>query len=152
MKTVFSAIFLTLLFTIGAAAQATPTPTPKSTPAPTPAPTPKPTPTPAQESTDFAGAWSVSADAGGQTVGIDMTITQTGTDFTGTTVADIGSGTIEKGKLMGKSFTATLKSDVQGQMVEFKMDGTIEGDTVSGTFTNSQFGSVPFSGTRAKKK
>ncbi len=99
---------------------------------------------------NLTGKWSVSADAGGQTIEIAMDLKQDGSSFTGSTAAMIGNGTIEGGKVSGKTFNATLKSDVQGQAAEFKMEGTIDGDKMSGTFTAAGFGQVPFTATRNK--
>ena len=104
----------------------------------------------AAASVNLDGKWSLVADANGQQIQIAVEFKQTGSDFTGGTYAEIGNGTIEKGKVSGKTFTALLHADVQGQLVDFAMEGTVNGDTMSGTFTNPQFGSVPFSAARNK--
>jgi dipeptidyl aminopeptidase/acylaminoacyl peptidase len=101
-------------------------------------------------SAELNGKWSVVADAGGQQIEIEIEFSQSGSDFTGASFSEIGGGAIEGGKLSGSSFSAILHADVQGQKVDFKMEGTINGDTISGTFSNAGFGSVPFSGTRVK--
>jgi hypothetical protein len=99
---------------------------------------------------ELNGKWSFVADASGQQINIDVEFKQTGSDFTGATYADIGNGTIEGGKVNGKSFSALLHADVQGQPVDFRMEGTIDGDKISGTFSNPGFGSIPFSASRNK--
>jgi hypothetical protein len=33
-------------------------------------------------------------------------------------------------------------------MVEFRMEGVVDGDKMSGTFSNPAFGQIPFSATR----
>ena len=99
---------------------------------------------------DLTGKWSLAADAGGQVVYVSVELTQTGDAFTGTTTSDLGSGTIEGGKVTGKSFNAALKTSIQGSAVEFAMSGTFEGDSMSGTLANSQFGTVPFTATKDK--
>ena len=135
MKTILFSLFLTLfIFSVGAAAQTSP----------------KPEPTPAPKPADISGKWALAADASGQTIDIAVEIKQTAESFTGTTVSQLGNGSIEGGKVSGKTFTATLKADIQGQPVDFKMDGTIDGDKMTGTFSNSSFGSVPFSATKTK--
>ena len=141
MKTILFTLFLTLfIFSVGAMAQTSPKPEP--TPAPSPTPAPKPA--------DISGKWALAADASGQTIDITVEIKQTGESFTGTTSSQLGNGTIEGGKVSGKTFTATLKADIQGQPVDFKMDGSVDGDKMSGTFSNASFGSVPFSAAKAK--
>jgi hypothetical protein len=99
---------------------------------------------------ELAGKWSLVADANGQQIQIGAEIKQTGAAFTGATYADIGNGTIDGGTLSGKNFSAILHADVQGSPVDFKMEGTIDGDKITGTFSNPQFGAIPFSGVRNK--
>ena len=99
---------------------------------------------------DVSGKWSLVADAGGQSVNIGVELKQTGSTFTGTTASEIGNGTIDGGKVTGKTFTATLHADVQGQAMDFAMSGSIDGDKMTGTFTNAAFGSVPFTAIKSK--
>jgi hypothetical protein len=99
---------------------------------------------------DLTGKWTLTADAGSQTLTIAMDLKQTGEALTGTTSSDLGAGTIDGGKVTGKAFTAILHAEIQGNIVDFKMEGTFEGDKLSGSFTNPQFGAVPFTATRNK--
>lgn len=101
-------------------------------------------------SDSIAGKWNILAQADGQTIGITATINADGDKFTGSTASDIGTGQIINGKITGDKFTATLKTEVLGSVYEFAMAGTITKDGMSGTFTNSNFGSVPFTATKAK--
>ena len=138
MKLTLLSIFFVLVLSIAATAQ-----TAKPSPTPTPAPSPAAT-------ADISGKWSLAADAGGQTLSILVELKQTGADFSGTTTSDLGNGKIDSGKVTGKAFTAVLHADVQGQAIDFKMEGTLDGDKMSGSFSNAGFGSVPFSATRTK--
>lgn len=101
-------------------------------------------------SDNIAGKWNILAQADGQTIGITATISADGDNFTGSTASDIGTGQILNGKVTGDKFTATLKTEVLGAVYEFAMEGTITKDGLTGTFTNSNFGSVPFTATKAK--
>lgn len=96
------------------------------------------------------GKWTLTADAGGQVITIAVEFKQTGAEFTGATYSQMGNGTISGGKVSGNEFVGTLNADIGGQMVPFAIVGTIDGDKISGTFTNSGFGSVPFTATRDK--
>ncbi|MGE3466653.1 MAG: alpha/beta fold hydrolase [Pyrinomonadaceae bacterium] len=98
----------------------------------------------------LTGKWTMYADAQGQTVELATEIKQEGNDFTGSTVSPHGNGTIVGGKMNGNKFSAVLKADVQGNMVDFEMEGTIDGDKMSGTLTNPGFGSISFTGSRNK--
>jgi len=95
----------------------------------------------------LAGKWTVFVDAG-QQVQVTMDLKQDGDKFTGATFASIGDGTIEGGKVSGNTFTAILKASVQGQIVDFQMEGKIDGNKLSGTLTNPGFGALPFTATK----
>jgi len=107
-----------------------------------------PTPVPGSAPTDLSGKWTLLADAGGQTIQIMVEFKQDGAAFTGGTFSDIGNGTIDGGKISGNSLSAILHADVQGQSVDFAMAGVIDGNRMTGTFTNPGFGSIPFTATR----
>lgn len=96
---------------------------------------------------NLGGKWTLVAEAG-QSISIAMEIKQDGANFTGGTFAAIGNGTIEGGKISGNSFTALLKADIQGQIVELQMEGKIDGNKMSGTFSGGGFGSIPFTATK----
>jgi hypothetical protein len=98
---------------------------------------------------DLTGKWTCVADAG-QPLTINMELKQDGENLTGTTVSDLGNGKIDGGKVTGKTFTATLHADIQGQPVDFKMDGTLDGDKITGSFANVSFGTIPYAATRNK--
>ena len=99
---------------------------------------------------NLTGKWELIADANGQQLPITVEIKQEGSAFTGGTFASIGNGKIEGGKVSGSSFTAVLKADIQGQPVEFAMEGTMNGDKITGSFTNASFGQIPFTAVKNK--
>jgi dipeptidyl aminopeptidase/acylaminoacyl peptidase len=96
---------------------------------------------------NLGGKWTLVAEAG-QSISIAMEIKQDGVSFTGGTYAAIGNGTIEGGKVSGNNFTAILKADIQGQIVELQMEGKIDGNKMSGTFSGGGLGSIPFTATK----
>jgi dipeptidyl aminopeptidase/acylaminoacyl peptidase len=110
----------------------------------------KPADMSAAPAVNVSGKWALLADAGGQTLEIALDLKQTGAEFAGDTIAMIGNGKIDGGRVSGKAFSATLHADVQGQSVDFKMEGTIDGDKMTGTFTSPAFGSIPFTATKNK--
>lgn len=99
---------------------------------------------------DISGRWTISVDAGGQMIDLVVEFKQTGTDFIGTMASQVGEGTIEKGKVAGGKLTSTLVADVQGQPTTIKMEGTVNGDKMSGTLDVPGFGILQFSGARNK--
>lgn len=99
---------------------------------------------------DVSGKWTLSADAGGMTMQITLDLKQAGAEFTGTTSSTMGNGKIDGGKVSGKNLIAVLHADMQGQMIDFKIDGKIDGDKMTGTFSNPAFGSIAFTATKNK--
>jgi hypothetical protein len=91
----------------------------------------------------ITGNWTISADAMGQPITIEMNLTQDGENVGGTMDSMFGKGTIEDGKLVGNSLSGTIKISFQGQPVELKMSGKVEGDLMNGTL-GSPFGDIPF--------
>ena len=62
----------------------------------------------------------------------------------------IGNCTIDGGKMSGKMLMGTLHAEIQGQPMDFRMESMVDGDKMTGTFTNPTFGAVPFTASRAK--
>ncbi len=99
---------------------------------------------------NISGKWSMAVEAPGQTVELAAEFKQDGTAFTGSSTSMIGSSVFEGGKVNGKSITAKMKADIQGQPVEFVVEGIVDGDKLSGTISGGGFGSLPFTATRVK--
>lgn len=96
---------------------------------------------------DLTGQWTMSVDAQGQTVDLDVEFKQSGNDFTGTMASPLGGGTIEKGKVSGPNVEGIANVTVQGQPVEMRMQGTVDGNTMKGTL-DTPFGLLPFTAKR----
>jgi dipeptidyl aminopeptidase/acylaminoacyl peptidase len=111
---------------------------------------PKPADLSAPPGAGLSGKWTMVADANGQQVPVIADIKQSGTEFSGTTSSHLGEGSIDGGKVSGKTFTGTLHAEIEGQPVDFAMEGTIDGDKITGTFSNPAFGKFPFTGSRGK--
>ncbi|PYT00987.1 MAG: S9 family peptidase [Acidobacteria bacterium] len=99
---------------------------------------------------NIGGKWNWAVDANGQVIDLSVDLKQDGAAFTGTSVSAIGNAIIEGGKVSGKSMTAKLMADVQGQPMEFIIEAVIDGDKMTGTLTGGSFGSLPFVATRSK--
>lgn len=102
---------------------------------------------------DIRGTWSYSSLdlVGGpitcQVTGIEATLTQDGSSFTGTTQGgmvtcqsgdasgsqDLSPFAITNGTISGSSITFTIEDE--GQVVNFTHTGTVSGDTMSGNVT-----------------
>jgi hypothetical protein len=99
---------------------------------------------------NVAGQWNVLVNAGGQQIPVAFALTQKDDAFTGTTTSDLGDGTIEQGRVNGSDFTGLMKGNLQGQPVDIKLSGKIDGDKMTGNMDIPGFGSLPFAGTRKK--
>jgi len=103
----------------------------------------------AKAEVDVTGSWMMTAEVPGQTVELAMELKQDGGEFKGTITSSVADGTLEKGKVSGKSVTGTARLTVNGQLIDVEMEGTVDGDSMKGML-NSPFGLVPFTATRKK--
>ena len=99
---------------------------------------------------NLSGKWTMTVDAGGQMIDLNLEITQADNDFTGTMASPVGGGKIEKGKVDGNTVTGTIQADVQGSPTTIEMSGTLEGDKMKGTLNVPGFGRLPFTAARPK--
>lgn len=97
-----------------------------------------------------SGKWTMLADTGREQVQVALDLKQTGGDFSGTMSSMMGGGTVEQGKLSGQNFTGVIKAEIQGQPMEIRMEGKIEGDKMSGVLNAP--GMPPISFTASKDK
>jgi dipeptidyl aminopeptidase/acylaminoacyl peptidase len=104
----------------------------------------------AAPSSNVGGKWTWLVDAPGQQVELAVDLKQEGSSFSGTSVSAIGNALIDSGKVTGKSIAAVLKAELQGTPTEFVVEGTVEGDKITGTISGGGFGSLPFTAARPK--
>lgn len=104
----------------------------------------------AQECEDISGDWLVDLTFPGnppQTVTVTLEQSECGVSgmVKGNNETAISDGSVE-----GSTFTFTTTVDGGGQMVDIVWEGTVEGDTVSGTLSAQPIGVVEFAGKRAE--
>jgi hypothetical protein len=99
---------------------------------------------------EVAGKWNLTVDAPGDAVQVQLDLKQEGEAVTGTMVSTHGSGTITKGSFKEKKLSATINADIQGSPTELGVEGTVDGDKISGTITAAGLGSFSYTGSRAK--
>lgn len=101
------------------------------------------------EPSDFAGSWKLSLDFQGQQVPVSLTIDQDGNSVKGTLETVLGNGEITAGTVRGDKISATANTDIQGQSVEFQINGSLTDGTITGTISAAIIpDSLPFTGTR----
>ena len=99
---------------------------------------------------EVAGKWSLTVDAPGEAVQVVLDLKQEGEKVTGTMASTHGSGTVTKGTFKEKKLSATINADIQGSPTELSVEGTVDGDKISGTITAPGLGSFGYAGTRSK--
>jgi hypothetical protein len=97
----------------------------------------------------IGGKWTMLADAGGEQVVVVLELSQDGSTFKGTMTSDHGNGTVENGKISGKTFTGILKAVIQGQPMDIQMSGTIDGDSLAGTMSGAGLPEISYTGKRS---
>jgi dipeptidyl aminopeptidase/acylaminoacyl peptidase len=99
---------------------------------------------------NVTGKWNMIVDAQGQQLPIVIELKQEGAGFTGSMASALGAGSVGGGKVSGSNVSATIKADLQGQPIEFVMDGKVDGNKMTGTLNVPGFGILPFSAEKAQ--
>lgn len=99
---------------------------------------------------NLSGKWAMTADTGEQKIPISLELLQKGGDFTGSLSSQVGPGTIEKGKVSGANVSATIRADVNGQMMEIRLVGTIQGDSMKGSLAGPGLPPMTFTAIKLK--
>lgn len=97
-----------------------------------------------------AGKWTLTVAAPGESVEVLLDLKQEGETVTGTMTSGVGGGAVTKGTFKEKKLTATITADIQGSPTELGVEGTVDGDKISGTITAHGLGSFSYAGTRSK--
>lgn len=111
---------------------------------------PKKPDTTSAPSINVAGKWDMTADVNGQQLPVMLELKQDSSNLTGSLSSMMGGGLLQSGKVSGNVFEATFLVEIQGQKLELKMEGTIEGDKMTGTLSGQGIPSIPFTAVKAK--
>lgn len=102
---------------------------------------------------NVTGKWELTMQAMGQNVPITLDLKQEGDKVSGELSAGLlGKGAVENGKVTGNKFTGNAKMSFQGQQLNLKITGTIDGENMKGS-VDTGFPGAPafqFSGKKAK--
>lgn len=103
------------------------------------------------ETADVSGNWSLTVDFQGQQFPVSLALEQNAESVSGKLESVLGEGEVHDGKVKGNKFSATAKSNVQGQNIELNITGTVENDSMSGSLSASMIPMpLNFSGIRQK--
>ncbi len=104
----------------------------------------------AAPSVDISGKWTLTANAGGQQIPLSVEFKQTKADFSGSVSSMLGAGTFENGRISGNNVIGTVKIEIQGQPMELKLEGKVEGANMSGTINGPGLPPISFTAVRDK--
>lgn len=95
----------------------------------------------------LGGTWAIKVDVSTETLTGTFVVRQEGTSLAGTITTQLGTSEFSGGTLTGNAFHIVASTNVQGQPVQLTIDGTFQGDELTGT-VQSPFGTHPLTGTR----
>ncbi len=97
--------------------------------------------------TDVTGEWAMTFGTDAGDLPATLTLEQDGETLTGVLVSD--QGTIEfEGTIMGNMLKWVVEVDANGQFLEISMEGTVEGDEMTGTADFGGYGGGAWSAKR----
>jgi hypothetical protein len=90
---------------------------------------------PNAETAAVSGTWELSLDFQGQKLPITLVLDQNNDRISGKIDTVLGSGNIEDGRVKGNKVSATARTEIQGESVDFAISGSVDGDSMSGTLS-----------------
>ena len=98
---------------------------------------------------DVTGTWNLKVVTPGGTQEVTLTLSQSGSAFTGTMANPMfGSADVKEGVISGNKISFAATVNVGGTSIDTNFNGTVDGNSMSGTVAVSGQGTVEFSGTR----
>lgn len=102
-----------------------------------------------EENVQVGGKWKLVLDFQGQQLPVSLNLEQNASSISGELETMLGNGKITSGKVKGAKVSATATAEMQGNTVEFVINGQLDGDTLTGTISSPLVPApLPFSGTR----
>jgi imidazolonepropionase-like amidohydrolase len=93
---------------------------------------------------EVGGTWDVSVSTPQGSNQATMTVTQTGTSFTGQLTSEMGSTAVSDGQVSGSSVSWSITLAMGGQTTTISFRGDVEGNRMSGSADIPGMGSVTF--------
>ena len=96
----------------------------------------------------LGGSWTMTLNAPQGPLDLTMTITQSGTAFTGSMVSQLGTTEISAGEIAGRTATWTTTVQFGGQTVTLNYRGEVDGNRMTGSAELGSFGNATFTAER----
>ena len=94
------------------------------------------------------GTWAMNMTSPQGPMDITMTITQSGTSFSGTMTSMMGTNDISEGQITGRTATWSMNLQFGGQSITLSYRGEVDGNRMTGTAELGSFGSATFTAER----
>ena len=89
--------------------------------------------------TNVAGEWTINIDTEQGAQSAELTLTQDGEKLMGTLVSEMGTLEFE-GTIMGNELKWVMEVDAGGAFIEITMEGTLDGDEITGILDLGGYG------------
>lgn len=101
-------------------------------------------------SDDVLGTWALEFETPlGQSIPATLTVTKTASALTALIESEMGSAQLGGIEMQGNGLTAAISFDMDGQMIEGQMSGTLQGNQLDGTLSLQGFPSLNFTGKKS---
>jgi imidazolonepropionase-like amidohydrolase len=94
---------------------------------------------------EIGGTWDVSVNTPQGSNQATMTVTQSGTSFTGQVTSEMGSAAVDNGQVTGSSVSWSITLSMGGQSMTITFRGDVEGNRMRGSAEIPGMGSASFS-------
>ena len=104
----------------------------------------------APKKVDVTGIWNLTMEGPQGSMDFTATFKQDGEKVTGTQSNPMGGQDTLEGTIKGDKLEYVLKVDMGGQTMSITFSATVDGDTLKGSMSMGDMGTMPFSGKRKK--
>ena len=94
------------------------------------------------------GTWAMNMTSPQGPMDITMTVTQSGSAFSGTMTSMMGTNDISEGQIAGRTVTWSMTLQFGGQSITLNYRGEVDGNKMTGTAELGSFGSATFTAER----
>ena len=98
---------------------------------------------------DVTGSWELTFQGMDAPMTVAATYKQEGEKLAGTQVGPMGERPLE-GTVKGNELTYVIKEDMGGQQMVITFTGKVDADTITGTFSFGDMGTMPWTAKRKK--
>lgn len=96
----------------------------------------------------IGGTWSLTINTPQGASSSTLTLQQSGSSFDGTMASDFGTVPVDNGVVQGNTAQWRVTLTISGQTMTIAFSGNVDGNTMTGTGSLGELGSITFTGTR----